>query len=325
MVLRKDRQHGARPVGAPEPSTLQTSPNPLIQAAASAPAHQIATEATAPSKPTKPKASDLPGSVKILRSQIHEERARRLGERFGVSIQPSAVYPAEEYALRIDKPIRMRVRRQCHMCQSGFGAAKECPGCKHTFCEQCSRHPPYRNEEELAASRVRRAAIIKEQREKAPIVPDYDILPGDIKKRPVVVLTKPSKTGGQELVHKKPRQRVRRHCHECKTLFTGGSRECAHCTHVRCTDCPRDPPKKDKYPYGYPGDVFGPKSIPYYECHNCHKRFPPSPEMGHECSGCSHPRCDACPRLKPQKVEPDADPAIVQSITAKLEAMKIDV
>ncbi|TLS29817.1 hypothetical protein PpBr36_01267 [Pyricularia pennisetigena] len=324
-VLRKDRHERPVATGAPGPSTAQPSSAVPIQPTTSAPP-QTAPETPATSKQIKPKPKELPGSVKIPRLQIHEERARKLGERFGVSIQPTARDLAEGYALRIDKPIRMRVRRQCHMCQcqSGFGTTKECPTCKHKWCTECTRYPPFRTEDELAASRVRRAAIIKEQREKAPIVPDYALLDCNPKSGPTVVLKKPSKTGGQELVHKKPRQRVRRHCHECGTLFTGGSRECSHCNHVRCTDCPRDPPKKDKYPYGYPGDVFGPNSTPYYECHCCQTRFPPSPQTGVECSKCSHKKCDDCPRLKPQKVEPEPDPAIVRSITAKLESVRFD-
>ena len=55
------------------------------------------------------------------------------------------------------------------------------------------------------------------------------------------ILKRPSKTGGHDLVHKKPRQRVRLTCHECNTLFIAGTKVCERCSHVRCTDCPRDP------------------------------------------------------------------------------------
>jgi hypothetical protein len=47
--------------------------------------------------------------------------------------------------------------------------------------------------------------------------------------------------GAPDLVLKKPTQRVRRTCHQCQTLFAPHTKTCANCSHVRCTDCPRDP------------------------------------------------------------------------------------
>lgn len=82
-------------------------------------------------------------------------------------------------------------------------------------------------------------------------------------------------------------------------------------------------PKKDKYPYGYPGDAFGPNSIPHYECHECKTKFPPNPPAETECAKCAHKKCDDCPRLKPQKVEPEPDPEILRSIEAKLAALNL--
>jgi hypothetical protein len=54
-------------------------------------------------------------------------------------------------------------------------------------------------------------------------------------------LTLPSKTGGQDLVMKKPMQRIRRNCHHCNSVFMPGNKICTKCQHVRCVDCPRDP------------------------------------------------------------------------------------
>jgi hypothetical protein len=168
-----------------------------------------------------------------------EERAKKLGERYGLDINVSELQTRspDDTVLRIDKPIRMRVRRTCHKCNSTFSSAKECPNCQHARCTKCTRYPPKRSEAEIIASRERRAAIIKANKENAPIIPDYSYA-FDEKK---IVLTRPSKTGGQDLVHKKPRQRVRRTCHECSTLFISGNKTCEKCGHVRCTDCPRDP------------------------------------------------------------------------------------
>ena len=246
----------------------------------------------------------VPGVATLSKAQVFEQRAKKLGERYGLEIMPSdwqTVKP-DETVLRVDKPIRMRIRRSCHRCSAGFPLnARECPNCPHIRCNSCLRQPPARTEAQLAASRERRAAILKRNKENMPIIPDYSIDPPK-----EIYMTKPSKTGGQELVYKKPRQRVRRTCHECNCLFSPGSKNC-QCGHIRCTDCPRDPyvyqpppvfvsfcysesrerqkggnepirnmltentrrPKKDKYPLGYPGDAFGPNSVPRFECERC--------------------------------------------------------
>lgn len=181
----------------------------------------------------------MEGVSKLTRSQLFEERAKKLGERYGLDIKLSELQTGspDDTVLRMDKPIRMRVRRTCHKCSATFSSAKECPNCQHARCTKCTRYPPKRTEAEIIASRERRAAIIKANKENAPIIPDYSYAYDDKK----IVLTRPSKTGGQDLVHKKPRQRVRRTCHECQTLYISGNKTCDKCGHVRCTDCPRDP------------------------------------------------------------------------------------
>lgn len=268
--------------------------------------------------------------------QLQEERARKLGERFGLEIKPSEWHSTEGYALRVNKPIRMRVHRTCHVCGTDFGTAKECANCKHARCKKCTRYPPKRTEAEKMVSRERRAALLKEQQENAPIIADWDI------SNTPMTLTKPSKTGGQDLVYKKPRQRLRRNCCQCNKLFASGNKTCLGCGHIRCTDCPRDPyvallslcvleqrtkrhnrAKKDKYPYGYPGDEFGARSIPRYKCHQCKTRFPADAAEGTACAKCGHPRCPSCPRLKPQRVEPEPDPEILKSIEVRLSKLRV--
>ncbi|EKJ78889.1 hypothetical protein FPSE_00931 [Fusarium pseudograminearum CS3096] len=269
----------------------------------------------------KAKYEGLEGVSKLTRSQLIEERAKKLSERYGLDINVSELQTGspDDTVLRIDKPIRMRVRRTCHKCDTTFSSAKECPSCQHARCTKCTRYPPKRSEAEIIASRERRAAIIKANKENAPIIPDYSYA-FDEKK---IVLTRPSKTGGQDLVHKKPRQRVRRTCHECSTLFISGNKTCAKCGHVRCTDCPRDPPKKDKYPYGYPGDEFGPNSIPHYQCKECKTIFPTGAENGIPCTKCGSEKTDESPRVKPRKVEPEPDPEVLKSLQARLESLKV--
>ena len=81
--------------------------------------------------------------------------------------------------------------------------------------------------------------------------------------------------------------------------------------------------KKDKYPYGYPGDAFGANSIPYYACHNCQTKFPPNPTEETECPGCQHKKCESCERLRPKKVAPEPDPEVWQSVQAKLAELDL--
>lgn len=280
------------------------------------------TEPTAQSKAAAARAryEAMQGVSKHSKAQLLEERARNLSERFGLDIKASEWHAAsatvDDTVLRTDKPIRMRVRRACHQCNAHFTNSNECANCKHTRCAQCTRYPPKRTEQELIASRERRAAIIKANKENAPIIPDYA---WDEKE---ILLKRPSKTGGQDLVYKKPRQRVRRTCHECSTVFKPGSKKC-ECGHARCTDCPRDPPKKDKYPLGYPGDEFGPSSIPHYECEKCKCLYPTNAENGTPCRKCQHPKSEASPRAQPRKVEPEPDPEVLVRLQAKLEGLKV--
>jgi hypothetical protein len=184
-----------------------------------------------------PPAAEVPAAVeatKIPRSQIFAERAKKLGEVYGLELKPSEWHSTEGHALRVEKPIRMRVHRKCHLCTTSFGVGKECPKCKHVRCKECPRVPPKRTEAEREESRKKRAALIKERAEKAPIIPDWDPTPKKI------VLKRPAKTGGQDLYYRKPRQRIRRNCCQCQRMFTG-TKTCEGCQHTRCTDCPRDP------------------------------------------------------------------------------------
>ncbi|KAJ0323157.1 hypothetical protein COL5a_008377 [Colletotrichum fioriniae] len=317
-TLSTTGQQSSAQAATPGPST--TAPATEQPAAAAATTTKETAKDTTKKEAPKSKYEDLEGVTRVPRSELFEERARKLGERFGLEIKQSEWISTEGTALRVEKPIRMRVHRTCHKCNATFAAAKECPGCQHVRCTKCVRHPPKRTEAERIASREKRAAILKAQKENAPIVPDYSY---DAKNAKDIVLKRPSKTGGQDLIYKKPRQRVRRTCHECQTLFTAGSKTCSKCSHNRCTDCPRDPPKKDKYPFGYPGDEFGPNAVPHHECHKCKTIYPGGVEDGTACKKCQHEKCVDCSRLKPRKVEPEPDPEILKSIQAKIESLKL--
>ncbi|KFY52960.1 hypothetical protein V496_08029 [Pseudogymnoascus sp. VKM F-4515 (FW-2607)] len=132
-------------------------------------------------------------------------------------------------------------------------------------------------------------------------------------------ITKPPRTSKQELVLKKPVQRVRRNCHCCGTLFYPPTKTCTECGHIRCTDCPRDPPKLDKYPYGYPNDVFGDKTA-YYTCHSCENVFPLDES---KCLNCTHEKCTECARAPPRKIEPQPDPEVLRRVEEKLAQLAL--
>lgn len=165
-----------------------------------------------------------------MRSQIAAERARKLGERFALTIEPLAIDQDKE-AFRIEKPIRMRIHRSCHKCDTTFGGNKVCTTCEHVRCKACPKYPVKNAEGKGKGKEI--AAVI---------------VPGGIEVdtyyglREHLMLTKPNpRAGGQPLVRKKPKQRVRRNCHKCSTLFAPGAKICTGCEHVRCADCPRDP------------------------------------------------------------------------------------
>ncbi|KAF8855308.1 hypothetical protein BDZ45DRAFT_746571 [Acephala macrosclerotiorum] len=267
---------------------------------------------------------DIPvGATKVMRSQIDADRARKLGERFAVTIEPLPTGP-DRATYRIEKPIRMRIHRTCHRCNTTFGNNKVCAQCQHTRCKNCPRYPPKKVEKK--GKEVVELKVVD-------IEPDtyYGL-------REQVILTKPNpKPNAQPLVRKKPMQRVRRTCHECSAMFPSGVKTCTGCQHVRCADCPRDPAKKKKYPDGYPGDA--PSSNidrpVKYNCHKCYKTFPPVPHPDSaegiaakekeplECVRCKHPMCSDCPRAPPQRVEPAPDPEVLKSVREKLATLSV--
>ncbi|KAG6002479.1 hypothetical protein E4U54_000882, partial [Claviceps lovelessii] len=108
---------------------------------------------------------------KMSKMKISEERARKLGERYGAVFEPTDFLNMDptETVHRVDKPIRMRPTE----------AADTSP-----------------NLEEMEAE-----AVVEANRENSAIL--ADLFWGDYQPQ----LKRPSKTGGQDLVHRKPRQR----------------------------------------------------------------------------------------------------------------------
>ncbi|QSS53641.1 hypothetical protein I7I53_00956 [Histoplasma capsulatum var. duboisii H88] len=244
-------------------------------------------------------------------STLQQEKARVLFAKYGLTLEPGEWMskPADRNVQRVEKPVRMRIRRNCHRCLTTFGADKVCAGCQHLRCKKCFRYPPAKPKEECHEKDKSKAT-------------------GSSKKP---VLTIPSRTGGQDLVRKPIRQRVRRTCHRCQALFVGDATVCGECEHIRCKKCPRDPPKLKKYPDGYPGDVdppFEPQERVWrkprrrvrWTCHSCSKLFQSGDRI---CSSCQHERCADCIRDPPKKIKPEPDPELLRRVEERLAKVTI--
>lgn len=280
------------------PSVAARSKSAPVAAAAVAssstakPAASAAAPAAAPAPaPAAPVAAATTATKKEEKTVAAPPNTRAVAQP---EIIPTEIGPAAE---RVEKTPRTRVHRECHECRAEFGKEKTCPNCQHKRCKECTRFPAKKSRDKSFAHGDIHIDFIDEKNGKYR-----------------VHVTKPCRVGGQELVMKKPAQRVRRNCHECGTLFASGTKECAQCGHIRCTDCPRDPAKTKKFPYGYPNDEFG-NNKAFFECHDCKAVFPLSET---KCSNCGHEKCGDCQRTRPRKVAADHDPAVLRSVEEKL-------
>ncbi|CAO1601513.1 hypothetical protein XANCAGTX0491_005168 [Xanthoria calcicola] len=220
-----------------------TSPEPIQETA-------IENESTKPLPATTPepqaaksKTTEL-GSLRFATtaagsSAILEERARALFAKYGLTLEPGEwTSPIKPDAERVEKKIRMRIHRACHHCQTTFGADRVCNNCKHSRCKKCPRYPTKRAKEPKSKAAGPGGA--------PPAVASTAL---DLRS-----LTMSSRATGKQVSYRPAKQRVRRKCHQCETPFEGRALECLNCGHARCQACPREPPKKEKYPAGYPGD-----------------------------------------------------------------------
>lgn len=170
----------------------------------------------------------------LLWSDVQQERARALFAKYGLTLEPQEWKSPHNYQVeRVEKPIRMRVRRTCHRCQTAFGVDKVCSNCQHVRCKACPRYPPARTKEEKEARALAKAGKQPDR--------DTTAVTDNTRKMERTPLTMESRTGGQDVMYKEVKQRVRRTCHQCQTLFKGQSTVCESCGHIRCQNCPREP------------------------------------------------------------------------------------
>ncbi|CUS14275.1 unnamed protein product [Tuber aestivum] len=236
------------------------------------------------------------------------ERAHALFKKHGLEIStsdwPLSTVPPGD---RVQRDIRMRVHRTCHKCSTSFGPDKICNSCNHKRCKKCPRQPAKKPKDKGKGKEKVGEKSGERSFQKA----------GRKKKKPAygVPLTLPSRTGGQDLVRRPPRQRVHRKCHRCQTDFAG-EKICRKCSHTRCKNCPREPFKKNKPPGYYDGldpeDSEEDKQLPtrprrtykkprrrvHWICTKCSTTFV---EKAKICEGCGSNRDDTGLRDPPKK------------------------
>ncbi|EED22984.1 conserved hypothetical protein [Talaromyces stipitatus ATCC 10500] len=273
-----------------------------------------------------------PASV-VVWSDIQQERARALFAKYGLSLEPHEWMSRNFEVQRVEKPIRMRVRRTCHRCQTTFGADRVCANCQHVRCKTCPRYPPARTKEEKEARALAKAKGKQPEKpsDTAVIPTTTTVKSDDAKKLKSKQLTMESQASGHDLVYRPVRQRVRRRCHQCQTAFVGFSTECETCGHVRCKICPREPPNPEKYPEGYPGDEEPPIERPLrvwkkprmrvrWFCHKCDTFYPPGDKI---CRTCGEEKGPNSRREPPKKEKPPIDEELMKRVRERLEDFRI--
>ncbi|KAL3257190.1 hypothetical protein ABHI18_007029 [Aspergillus niger] len=148
---------------------------------------------------------------------IQEEKARALFAKYGLTLEPGEWRsPSDTTVQRVVRPIRMRVRRTCHRCQTTFGPNKVCVNCQHVRCKSCPHHPSTKTNDHRDDTQAALQAIVAQKLHK-PVPVQHK------PKQPP--LTLPSRTGGQDVIHHPTRQRVR-------LLASIFGAQCALATHL---------------------------------------------------------------------------------------------
>ena len=250
-------------------------------------------------------------------SFAHQQRTRELFEKYGLAFEPTEIVSPDNRSSsrrssgvpRVEKQILMRIRYNCHRCQTTFGATSVCPECEHQRCRKCPRHPPKRprprNSETGGSLADRNGGETDVDREakrqritpNSPISPEIPS-PSDCKTDPPQILV----------------PALLQICHRCQTTFASNrSLLCEGCGHIRCSECSPEPiaavdddqPQTDDSMPDRPlNEEFSPAERPdrvYREprqrirwiCDQCQTVFLPDARV---CSICLHTKCGNCTR-----------------------------
>ena len=190
---------------------------------------------------------------------IQEEKARAMFIKYGFTLDPGDwTSPTSGDAERVEKVVRVRVRRTCHRCDIPFGADKTCISCKHTRCKKCPRYPAKRPppEERGKGAALKRLTIAVDETYQGR--PDPAEAPLTIRQRTAgkeLAELEPAPSGDEGQTYPLARrqykeilQRVRWRCHACHTIFKGPETECRACGQERGEESTREPPEEEEAP-----------------------------------------------------------------------------
>jgi len=127
------------PVPAPPPM-IEAPVEATVEAPVEKPVEKPVEQTVAP---------EGPPPTRLLRSQMQIERARKLVERFDLNLSTDDFISVslDREAFRVEKPIRMRIHRTCHKCNTMFGGNKKCVTCQNKRCSKCPRYPPLKTDD----------------------------------------------------------------------------------------------------------------------------------------------------------------------------------
>ncbi len=195
---------------------------------------------------------------------------------------------------RVEKPIRMRVHRTCHRCQTTFGADRVCVNCEHRRCKKCPRYPAKRSKDD--------GADAKGKGVKGRDAPEESRTKAKPRSGPVMVSTRDR--DAMPIVRLPPEPET---CHNCDTVVVPVATSfCPNCQHVRCSSCKKD----DKWVLRTEGADAGDEAAPVshhfkertlkrprqrvrWNCEKCKNMFQPGNKL---CQQCGHKRCETCIR-----------------------------
>jgi hypothetical protein len=247
----------------------------------------------------------------VVRAAVVHQRACALIEKYGLSVEahewtpnpPSSRLPPSN-VMRVEKPIRMRVRHACHLCHTTFGAAKNCRTCQHRRCVECPRTPAKRmhdDDKENKSSPDSDGDDDSERRDKR--MRKVNSREGSPAAHPQGK-SRSASSGPQPVVQM---QQARRVCHQCQQDFPSGTAQvCVSCGHLRCSKCPRELTslvwpggeeggKVATEPTRRPDRVYRrPRQRIRWICDHCSSVFAEGSKV---CGECLHKRCGFCTRL----------------------------
>lgn len=133
---------------SPPPDVVSTAPPPLAVPAGEVAEPTVQAALQQAIKDIKPStnyilANHRSATTAAVSCALMEQKARSLFAKYGLNMLPGDWSPyVREDAQRVEKKIRLRVRRTCHLCSTVFGSDKFCKKCEHNRCKKCPRYPP---------------------------------------------------------------------------------------------------------------------------------------------------------------------------------------